>query len=439
MLGFLNRDLSRFVCILMFLSGASSLIVETILFRLLSYTFGNTAYAASTVLAVFMGGLAIGSAIFGKWCARKPKSLKVYGILELIVAIYSLVLPLCVSHATQLYVLVCHALNLQVGRLLPVQIAFGAVVAGIPAVFMGGTLPAVAHFLTASNDRQFEITIDKVYAANTFGAATGTILAAYVFVPSVGIQGALLVAGAIGFLIFTTVFLVTPQQMRDPVPAQSDQPSAMAGNLAAYLPFAFLSGGITLGFEVVWNHALGFLIGNTVYSFALMLFCILIGLAWGSRLVARNFGSPERWRPALIGAQCVTGVVVLVSLPAWQYIPSLFSHPTLAVRIAIVTIALARLTWIAIERRGSYDQGNWFRRNEALVLSLTTVAIFILLGIAQQSEATAVLLGDMLRFICACGVLIVPSVLLGISFPLLLNLCSQGGEKSSRIRDSYTA
>jgi len=46
----------RLLGVLFFLSGTSSLVLETLFTRLLSYTFGNTAYAASTVLAAFLGG-----------------------------------------------------------------------------------------------------------------------------------------------------------------------------------------------------------------------------------------------------------------------------------------------------------------------------------------------------------------------------------------------
>ena|SRR5437016_4874500 len=70
--------------LLFFLSGASSLIFETIFTRLLTYTFGNTAYAVSTVLASFLGGLALGAFVLGRWLDRRAPSLRFYGGLELL-------------------------------------------------------------------------------------------------------------------------------------------------------------------------------------------------------------------------------------------------------------------------------------------------------------------------------------------------------------------
>ncbi|KYF77745.1 hypothetical protein BE11_43375 [Sorangium cellulosum] len=51
---------SRFplVAALFFVSGATGLLYEVAFSKLLAYVFGATAYAVSTVLASFMGGLA---------------------------------------------------------------------------------------------------------------------------------------------------------------------------------------------------------------------------------------------------------------------------------------------------------------------------------------------------------------------------------------------
>ena len=57
-----------FLLLLFFCSGACGLIYQVLWLRLLSLVFGVTVYAASTVLAAFMAGLALGSA------ARRPRS-----------------------------------------------------------------------------------------------------------------------------------------------------------------------------------------------------------------------------------------------------------------------------------------------------------------------------------------------------------------------------
>ena len=89
---------------LFFASGASSLIFETIFSRLLTYTFGNTAHAVSTVLAVFLGGLALGAYVIGRFADRFTRPLRIYANLELLVGIYCLFVPWLFRALTQVYV-----------------------------------------------------------------------------------------------------------------------------------------------------------------------------------------------------------------------------------------------------------------------------------------------------------------------------------------------
>jgi spermidine synthase len=49
------------VLLLFFLSGATAFVYEVVWVRQLSLVFGVTIYAVTTVLATFMGGLALGS------------------------------------------------------------------------------------------------------------------------------------------------------------------------------------------------------------------------------------------------------------------------------------------------------------------------------------------------------------------------------------------
>src|SRR5437773_48187 len=75
-------------------SGAAALVYEVTWTRLLTLQLGHTVAAASTVLAAFMGGLALGAWFGG---ARSALTLRAYAILELIVAASALALPLALS------------------------------------------------------------------------------------------------------------------------------------------------------------------------------------------------------------------------------------------------------------------------------------------------------------------------------------------------------
>src|SRR3954453_24055690 len=65
-------------------SGAAALVYEVTWTRLLTLQLGHTVAAASTVLAAFMGGLAIGASIAGR---ASIGTLRAYASLELGVAV----------------------------------------------------------------------------------------------------------------------------------------------------------------------------------------------------------------------------------------------------------------------------------------------------------------------------------------------------------------
>src|SRR5215211_6860803 len=88
------------------LSGATGLIYEVLWARMLGLVFGATTFAVSAVLAAFMGGLALGSAWAGKLAPRIRKPLSTYGLMEIGIAIYALLVPFLFRLIDHVYVLI---------------------------------------------------------------------------------------------------------------------------------------------------------------------------------------------------------------------------------------------------------------------------------------------------------------------------------------------
>ncbi len=93
------------------LSGATGLIYEVLWARMLGLVFGATTLTVSTVLAAFMGGLALGSALAGKLAQRITRPLSTYGLIEIAIAIYALLVPLLFRWIDHLYVLIWQRLQ----------------------------------------------------------------------------------------------------------------------------------------------------------------------------------------------------------------------------------------------------------------------------------------------------------------------------------------
>src|SRR5437660_3535503 len=72
-------------------SGFAGLIYESIWTHYLKLFLGHAAYAQSLVLAVFMGGMALGAWQCGRYSARIANPLRAYAIVEALVGMLALV------------------------------------------------------------------------------------------------------------------------------------------------------------------------------------------------------------------------------------------------------------------------------------------------------------------------------------------------------------
>src|SRR3954466_3806164 len=81
------------VLLLFFCSGATALIYEVVWSKYFSQMFGSTIYAQTVVLAVFMGGLALGNRWFGARADRLSKPVRAYGHIELVIGLYAFFFP----------------------------------------------------------------------------------------------------------------------------------------------------------------------------------------------------------------------------------------------------------------------------------------------------------------------------------------------------------
>lgn len=457
----------RTLGILFFLSGTSSLILETLFTRLLSYTFGNTAYAASTVLAAFLGGLALGAYVIGKRVDRWRPSLLIYGTLELAIGAYALLVPLLFAGLTYAYVFLYRLLNLGTAGATAVRFLLATAVIVVPSALMGGTLPALARIVAAIRP-EYRSDLDWLYSVNTFGAAIGALLAAYVLMPAWGVYGTLGTAFSMNAAIFlyTAWFVrrgsaerhmigmaavasggrevagqlsqVGDQTLNVPANTEGKTPEDdlidTRGARIFLLVAAFLTGMITLAYEVIWTHALAFLVGNAVYAFGMMLFTFLVGLAAGAHAVSRLARNNRTWAWAFVVSQMLLGAAILLTLPLWNRVPDLFNVSIIRVFQLDLWI-LAALVFL----RMIYAAVTGLRRRwKEIAVEFIVLGLLFIRPVPQlPGENSYFVATEAYRFFIAFGLLIVPAILMGVAFPSLLNLLNrvraQAGESVGSI------
>lgn len=126
--------------------------------RLLGQVLGATALAVSTVLTVFMGGLALGSYLGGRAAARLRQPLLAFALLEAGVGLYGLLVPELLGFIPGLQAGFTE--HLGDGRWGQALFRFGlaSLVLLLPTTMMGATLPLLADATIGDRERMAETT-----------------------------------------------------------------------------------------------------------------------------------------------------------------------------------------------------------------------------------------------------------------------------------------
>src|SRR5712664_2723289 len=157
--------MTGFVLVCFFLSGATALVYEVVWLRMLSLVFGHTVHAVTTVLIVFMGGLALGSAMFGGLTRRLRRPIMTYGWLELGIGTWAALVPALFGWSAAWYPDLFRAFGRSYAVLPWIQFAIGSALLLVPTTFMGGTLPVLSQAM-AGPERRVGRLVGGLYAAN---------------------------------------------------------------------------------------------------------------------------------------------------------------------------------------------------------------------------------------------------------------------------------
>jgi len=327
-----QRALKIFLAIF-FLSGMSGLIYETVFTKMLGFVFGSTAYATSTVLGAFMAGLALGAWALGKRADRVKRPVRLYAILELAVAAWAICLPAILEALERMYVIVHQDMGASFAGVTTLRFVLCFVLILIPTVAMGGTLPVALRALTP-NVKNAGKMLSRLYGINTFGAASGVLLAAYWIIPSLGVQGTIWLASGMN-VVLAIIALAVDRRLGEVTTAVDDDNTdqenldSVSGQrppipMNLLYTGAFISGFATLAYEVVWMHLLATLVGNSVYAFGIMLATFLFGLALGGSLAGRYADSTPKALGTVAATQVSLGLLVLLLMPLWDTLPQVF-------------------------------------------------------------------------------------------------------------------
>lgn len=306
----------RYLAALLVLSGFCGLSYELIWVRMLSLSFGSTTLSFSTVIAVFLGGLALGSWL----CGRSPRALaspvKTYAYLELATGVIGLLLYPVLRALPELFSHVDPGPG--AGGLL-MRLFVAILVLLPPTLLMGATLP-VACAACIHDDAKLGSGTATLYGINTLGACLGTYGVTFQLFPTVGLDGAVYVTAALNFVVGAVV-LACERAGVDVVaaPAQSapDAPRNEGPNVEATssvpLVLAFMTGFSAVAAQVVWSRLFSTYLEGTVYGVGAVLVAVLVGIGAGSMLTASTLRNGRTAARAFVFTQ----IILLLSLTAF--------------------------------------------------------------------------------------------------------------------------
>ncbi len=167
-----------------------------------------------------------------------------------------------------------------------------------PTILMGGSLPVLSRYLNHLTQRQaLSVDVSQLYAWNTFGAISGTLLTGYFFLAHLGIATTNVLAAMVNFMVAGLFWLSLARREGQRLELQSESDGSVEqgqpqGELAPpqrrlLLATYGVSGVAAFIYEVAWTRALEMILGTTTYAFTVMLATFLLGIALGSAIYSR--------------------------------------------------------------------------------------------------------------------------------------------------------
>lgn len=362
-------------------SGFCALVYQVGWLRDFRLIFGASTAASAAVLAIFIGGLGVGSLLLGPRADRHPRPLLFYSQLETVIAVSAAASPLLLALVRRLYLASGGSTVLGLTLSTIERLVLSTLVLAIPTIAMGGTLPAAARSVTSDEDvRRHDLAM--LYGLNTLGAVVGCVIATFFLLELFGTRQTMWLAAAVNVLI-AVIARQVDRTGAGQVEWAGEGTEAGGVHPAPPAPPAFvLAASAIVGFafflmELVWYRLLAPLLGGSVFTFGLVLAIALVGIGVGGLLYTL---AGER-RPATLGGFATSCLVEALAVAATFAIGD---------RIAILTLVLVPLRSVGFA---------------AHVAGWTLIAALVVLP---------------------------PALVAGYQFPLLIALLGRGRERIGR-------
>ena len=299
------------------LTGFTGLVYEVAWQKYLAALLGSHGEATAAVLAIFLGGLSLGYALFGRisrWLversrlrSRPARLLYFYAIVEAGIGLYALLFPTLFGVFQRISLFVPHG---NAGLGFAFDVGLSALLIGPPTVLMGGTIPILT--LALAGDLKHATRIHAlVYGFNTAGAFVGALAGGFFLIPLWGLDGVVYAMGCVN-LVAAAIFAQLDRHAGS-IELDVKAPSAVepVAGFAAWASVSLLAGFAMMALQTTFNRVGALAFGASQFTFASIVAVFVACIALGSLAVSAIGNIP---RGLVVGSQWL---LVLLLFPLY--------------------------------------------------------------------------------------------------------------------------
>lgn len=310
---------------LFLLSGFSGLIYESIWSHYLKLFLGHAAYAQTLVLAMFMGGLAIGSAVSAKYSYRWKNLLLGYALVEGIIGIFALIFHQVFISTTELaFDTLIPLFSDTPFMITTTKWGLASLIILPQSILLGMTFPLMVAGVLRKFPDAGGRAISTLYFTNSFGGVFGVLVSSFVLIQHMGLPGTIMVAGLINIVLALIVWLLSAG---DDLPLVQTKPTTekTAFNIESInipmllMTISLLTGLSSFMYEIGWIRMLSLVLGSSTHSFELMLAAFILGLALGGWWLRKRIDRIKSPVQFLGYVQILMGIFAVASLLVFHY------------------------------------------------------------------------------------------------------------------------
>ena len=304
------------------ISGFSGIIYESIWSHYLKLFLGHAAYAQALVLAIFMGGMALGAWLASHYSVGWQNLLRVYALVEGAIGLLALIFHPLFDQAIHL---THYTIIPNLGSMTSIHLfkwTISALFILPQSVLLGMTFPLMSAGLIRYSPQQSGSALAILYFSNSLGAAIGVLVSGFVLIELVGLPGTVMTAGLINFMLALTVWLLAKTAVSPAISTTSAIIPPTIMGLSAWYRFllfaAFLTGAASFLYEIGWIRMLSLVLGSSTHAFELMLSAFIFGLAFGGLWIKRRIQQIRQPIIFLGIVQIIMGFLALLTLPVYN-------------------------------------------------------------------------------------------------------------------------